>query len=191
MPEMPDTVIVGDGQSGLAMSYHLRQRGREHVILERRGVAERWRTERWDSLRLQFSNRWLELPGKPYVGTDPDGFAHSSDVVRFILDYAAETEAPVHTGVEVTSLSPGEGNGGYRSVARHWRGRSDLRVRRRHQPASPAANGSVASTWGCGWHPACLSRTIETFSVRAAAYPLTSAGSRVPALRRSGLLCGS
>jgi glycine/D-amino acid oxidase-like deaminating enzyme len=52
MPEMHDTVIVGGGQSGLAMSYHLRQRGREHVILERRGVAERWRTERWDSLRL-------------------------------------------------------------------------------------------------------------------------------------------
>lgn len=95
------------------MSYHLRQRGREHVILERRRVAERWRTERWDSLRLQFSNNWLELPGRPYMGTDPDVFAHSSDVVRFIVDYAAEIEAPVHTGVEVTSLSPSEGNGGY------------------------------------------------------------------------------
>ena len=95
------------------MSYHLRQRGREHIILERRRVAERWRTERWDSLRLQFSNSWLELPGKPYVGTDPNGFAHYSDVVRFIVDYAAEIAAPVRTGVEVTSLSPDEGNGGY------------------------------------------------------------------------------
>ncbi|WP_292549700.1 NAD(P)-binding domain-containing protein [Mesorhizobium sp.] len=46
-------------------------------------------------------------------GTDSDGFARSSDVVRFIVDYAAEIEAPVYTGVEVTSLSPGEGNGGY------------------------------------------------------------------------------
>ena len=95
------------------MSYHLRQRGREHIILERRRVAERWRTERWDSLRFQLPNSWLELPGKPYAGTDPNGFTHHSDVVRFIVDYAAEIAAPVRTGVEVTSLSADEGSGGY------------------------------------------------------------------------------
>jgi putative flavoprotein involved in K+ transport len=111
--EKHDTVIVGGGQAGLAMSYHLRERGREHIILERRRVAERWRTERWDSLRFQLPNRWLELPGKPYAGTDPNGFTHHSDVVRFIVDYAAEIAAPVRTGVEVTSLSPGEASGGY------------------------------------------------------------------------------
>ncbi len=76
-PERHDTVIIGGGQAGLAMSYHLRQRGREHIILERRRVAERWRTERWDSLRFQLPNRWLELPGKPYAGADPDGFIAS------------------------------------------------------------------------------------------------------------------
>jgi putative flavoprotein involved in K+ transport len=95
------------------MSYHLRQRGREHIILERRRVAERWRTERWDSLRFQLPNAWLDLPGKPYAGTDPNGFAHHSDVLRFIVDYAAEIAAPVRTGVEVTSLSADEGSGGY------------------------------------------------------------------------------
>src|SRR3954453_11692801 len=108
-----DTVIIGGGQAGLAMSYHLRQRGRENIILERRGIAERWRTERWDSLHFQLPNTWLELPGKPYTGADENGFPHHSDVVRFIVDYAAEIEAPVRTGVEVTSLSREEGNGGY------------------------------------------------------------------------------
>src|SRR5262245_16871301 len=95
------------------MSYHLRQRGREHIILERRRVAERWRTERWDSLRFQLPNAWLALPGKAYAGTDPNGFMHHPDVLRFILDYAKEIAAPVRTGVEVTSLSADEGSGGY------------------------------------------------------------------------------
>src|SRR5215470_3311924 len=111
--ETHDTVIIGGGQAGLAMSYHLRQRGREHIILERRRVAERWRTERWDSLRFQLPNAWLELPGKPYAGTDPNGFTHYSDVVRFIVDYAAEIAAPVRLGVEVTSLGAGEASGDY------------------------------------------------------------------------------
>ena len=108
-----DTVIVGGGQAGLAMSYHLRQRGREHVILERRRVAERWRSERWDSLRFQLPNHWLALPGKPYAGTDPGAFAHHSEVVRFIVEYSAEIAAPVRTGIEVTNLDRDEDSGCY------------------------------------------------------------------------------
>jgi putative flavoprotein involved in K+ transport len=111
--EKHDTVIVGGGQAGLAMSYHLRQRGREHIILERRRVAERWRTERWDSLRFQLPNSWLGLPGKSYAGSDLDGFVHHADVLRFIVDYAAEIAAPVRTGVDVTSVGRDESNGEY------------------------------------------------------------------------------
>ena len=64
-------------------------------------------------MRFQLPNRWLELPGKSYAGTDPDGFLHHSDVLRFVLDYAKEIEAPVRTGAEVTSLSCDEDSGHY------------------------------------------------------------------------------
>ncbi|QIG51273.1 NAD(P)-binding domain-containing protein [Nordella sp. HKS 07] len=113
MWEKHDTVIIGGGQAGLAMSYHLRQRGREHIILERHRVAERWRTERWDSLRFQLPNSFLALPGKSYAGSEPDGFVHHADVLRFVVDYAAEIAAPVRTGVEVTNLSRDVSNGEY------------------------------------------------------------------------------
>jgi putative flavoprotein involved in K+ transport len=66
MHEHHDIVVIGGGQAGLAMSAVLREHGREHVVLERRRVGERWRTERWESLRFQFPNWALELPGYSY-----------------------------------------------------------------------------------------------------------------------------
>src|ERR1700757_1362025 len=73
MREHHDIVVIGGGQAGLAMSAVRRGRGREHVVLERRRVGERWRSERWESLRFQFPNWALELPGYSYSGEDPDG----------------------------------------------------------------------------------------------------------------------
>lgn len=104
MKEDIETVIVGGGQAGLAMSYYLGQCGREHIILERARVAERWRTQRWDSLMFQFPNWSIELPGRSYTGLDPEGFSHRSDIVAFIEDYADRIKAPLRTGVEVRSL---------------------------------------------------------------------------------------
>jgi putative flavoprotein involved in K+ transport len=86
------------------MSYHLRQRGLEHVILERARVAERWRTERWDSLMFQFPNWSIELPGRRYVGSNPDGFSPKEEILKFIDGYATEIKAPLRTGVEVLCL---------------------------------------------------------------------------------------
>ena len=111
MSEHHDTVIVGGGQAGLAMSSVLHERGREHVVLERGRVAERWRTERWDSLRFQFPNWSLQLPGYTYAGDDPDGFAHFSEIIALIEGYARASRAPVREGSEVVSLASGDGGG--------------------------------------------------------------------------------
>jgi putative flavoprotein involved in K+ transport len=102
--ESVETVVIGGGQAGLAMSYHLKEQCREHVVLERARVAERWRTQRWDSLMFQFPNWSIELPGCAYKGDDPDGFSQKDDVVRFIEAYSTRIEAPLRTGINVRSL---------------------------------------------------------------------------------------
>jgi putative flavoprotein involved in K+ transport len=103
-PEEVETVILGGGHAGLTMSYFLSQSGREHVILERARIGERWRSERWDSFCFQFPNWTIELPGYKYQCEDPDAFAPGREIVRFIEEYAAFVKAPTRCGVDVTSL---------------------------------------------------------------------------------------
>jgi putative flavoprotein involved in K+ transport len=75
------------------------------LVLERARIAERWHSQRWDSLYFQFPNWSIELPGHPpYAGGPPDGFAHRSEVWRFLESYALATRAPVRSGIEVTAL---------------------------------------------------------------------------------------
>ena len=111
--EHVETVIIGGGHAGLTMSCYLSQAGREHVILERARVGERWRSERWDSFCFQFPNWTIELPGYRYQCDDPDAFAPGREVVRFIEDYAAFIQAPTRCGVEVTSLERAAGSSRY------------------------------------------------------------------------------
>ena len=66
-----DAIIIGAGQAGLAMSHCLGRLGIDHVVLERGRLAERWRSERWDSLRLLTPNWMNRLPGWSYQGADP------------------------------------------------------------------------------------------------------------------------
>jgi putative flavoprotein involved in K+ transport len=104
MTEFHDVVVVGGGQAGLVASHALTERGVEHVVLERARVGERWRSERWDSLRFQFPNTVLGLPGMPYDGTDPEGFAHYREVLQWVERYAAAVQAPVREHTPVVSL---------------------------------------------------------------------------------------
>ena len=109
-----DVVIVGAGHNGLAMSRELGQRGLEHVVLERGEVANAWRTERWDGLRLLTPNWLCRLPGWNYQGSDPDGYMSAGEVAAFVSGYAAALSAPVLTGTTVTRVEPHRA--GYRVV---------------------------------------------------------------------------
>ncbi|TWD82172.1 putative flavoprotein involved in K+ transport [Kribbella amoyensis] len=99
-----DTVVVGAGHAGLAVSRLLGLAGRDHVVLDRGRIGERWRTERWDSLRLLSPNWLTRLPGWPYGGADPDGFMTAARFVRHLERYATSFDAPVLGGTTVREL---------------------------------------------------------------------------------------
>jgi putative flavoprotein involved in K+ transport len=118
-----DTIIVGAGQAGLALSRCLSERGREHVLFERGRIGERWRSERWDSLRLLTPNWLSRLPGHPDAGRDPDGFMTRTEVVDYLADYARAIDAPVRERTAVVAATPYAG--GWRVVTDQgtWTGR--------------------------------------------------------------------
>ncbi|HSD19871.1 MAG TPA: NAD(P)/FAD-dependent oxidoreductase [Anaeromyxobacter sp.] len=119
-----DVVVVGGGQAGLAASACLQARGVDHVVLERGRIAERWRSERWNSLRL-LTPRWQSrLPGFSYRGPDPDGFMSRREVIGYLEAYARSFAAPVEEGVAVLAVE--RDGDGYRVTADRgeWRAES-------------------------------------------------------------------
>ncbi|MCB1743019.1 MAG: NAD(P)-binding domain-containing protein [Gammaproteobacteria bacterium] len=98
------TLIIGAGHAGLAMSHCLTQRGIDHVLLERGEIANSWRVERWDSLRLLTPSWQTRLPGCVDTSGDPDGFRSMPETIGMIERYAERISAPVHTQVSVESL---------------------------------------------------------------------------------------
>jgi len=106
MNDRLDTVVVGGGQAGLAVSHELAEAGVPHVVLERGRVGQTWRG-RWDSFCLVTPNWSVQLPGHHYGGDDPDGFMPRDQIVAYLERYAASFDAPVREGVEVTALRAG------------------------------------------------------------------------------------
>ncbi|MCK9814989.1 NAD(P)/FAD-dependent oxidoreductase [Pseudomonas sp. MAFF 302046] len=96
-----DTLIVGAGQAGVAMSEHLSKLGVPHLVLERERIAERWRTGRWDSLVANGPAWHDRFPGLEFDGLDPDAFASKDQVADYFEAYAKAFNAPIRTGVEV------------------------------------------------------------------------------------------
>ena len=88
----------------MAVSRCLTQRSIDHVVLERGSVANSWKTERWDSLRLLTPNWMSRLPGFGYDGHDPDGFMDMPEVIDFVERYAEFVAAPVNADTTVTSV---------------------------------------------------------------------------------------
>ncbi len=113
--EKVETLIVGGGQAGLAMSEQLSKRGRSHLVIERHRLAERWRSERWDGLHANGPAWHDRLPGLPIAGVDADGFATRDQMVDYFVSYAERIAAPVRCGVAVTALHKNAGGTGFRA----------------------------------------------------------------------------
>lgn len=99
-------VVIGAGPAGLATSRHLSTLGIAHVVLERGVVANAWRTERWDSLRLLTPNHLSLLPGDT-AHAEPDGFMGAAELADRLVAYGSRCAAPVCTQTAVTSVEPG------------------------------------------------------------------------------------
>ncbi len=108
-----DTVVIGAGQAGIAMSEHLSALDISHLVLERNRIAERWRTQRWDSLVANGPAWHDRFPGLEFKGADKDSFVKKDDVAAYFEQYAEKFNAPVHTGVEVTKVTPRKNASGF------------------------------------------------------------------------------
>lgn len=110
--EKVETLVVGAGQAGLAMSAHLRKAGVSHLVLERDRIAERWRSVRWDSLAANGPAWHDRFPDLEFEG-DPDAFVAKDEVADYFETFAKQIDAPVRCGVEVSEVVRNTGRPGF------------------------------------------------------------------------------
>lgn len=109
------TLVIGGGQAGVAMSEHLGKRGIAHLVVERHRIAERWRSERWDSLVANGPAWHDRFPNMTFADIDPDAFAPKEKVADYFAAYAQKIGAPIRCGVEVTALTRKADGTGFRA----------------------------------------------------------------------------
>ncbi len=114
MAEKIDTLVVGGGQAGIAMSEHLSNCNVPHLVLERHRIAERWRSERWDSLVANGPAWHDRLPGMEFADFDPDAFPSKERIADYLVAYADMINAPIRCGVEVREVRRNVGRPGFR-----------------------------------------------------------------------------
>ena len=111
--EVTEVLVVGAGQAGIAASEHLLAAGIPHIVLERSRIAERWRSERWDSLVANGPAWHDRFPGLDFADVDPDAFAPKERVARYFEEYVEKFALPVRTGVEVLGVRRDPARGGF------------------------------------------------------------------------------
>lgn len=113
--EKVETLIIGGGQAGLAMSAHLGKRAVPHLIVERHRIAERWRSERWDSLVANGPAWHDRFPSLEFSDIDPNSFATKNRIVEYFEAIAKQIKAPIRCGVEVKSVERKADGSGFRA----------------------------------------------------------------------------
>src|SRR5690606_12874957 len=108
-----DTLVVGAGQAGIAMSEHLSNLDVPHLLLERSRIAEGWRSGRWDALKANGPAWHDRFPGLEFKELGPDEFASKDQVAEYFEQYAALINAPIRTGIEVRSVERNSGRPGF------------------------------------------------------------------------------
>ena len=113
MTERTEVLVVGGGQAGIAMSEHLSAHGMSHIVLERGRIAERWRTERWDSLVANGPAWHDRFPNMEFPNFDPEGFPPKESIADYFVAYAEQLQAPIRCGVEVIEVKKQIGETGF------------------------------------------------------------------------------
>ncbi|MFM9917806.1 MAG: MSMEG_0569 family flavin-dependent oxidoreductase [Rhizobacter sp.] len=109
--EHHSVIIIGGGQAGLSISHYLKQRGIDHLAIEKRSPLHAWRTQRWDTFCLVTPNWQCKLPGWEYSGNDPHGFMKRDEIIEYLDGFVKHVNAPVHSGVTVQRVTRRAGGG--------------------------------------------------------------------------------